>query len=334
MAVTISPGSSARVDLTGALYGFMTRNNNQFAGCTILPGFATPVRDYRFFRIPVSEFTRRERTRRAPGARASRSNHKRDEISGSIAEWAHEESVDPTNTRGYVDVATQERVAAERALGIVLRDLESTIASNLFNTTNFPLSGTTGHTAAVTWATSATADPLGDIHRGMDAVATKTGMVPDTLVMTGLAWRNASRTAQLVNRIAGVNSAVNNGVLPAETIATLFGVQRVVIVDGAYNNVAEGGTDAITRIWDPQYVQLLVTNSSLDIETPQIGRLMQWDYDPSPSIDAARTDNVDGVDVFIEEYSEPQSSSKVIRARKFASPQICDLNCGYLIDIA
>jgi hypothetical protein len=333
MAVTISPGSAARVDLTGAMYGFMTRNSNQFAGCTILPGFQTPVRDYRFMRIPGSELTRREKTKRAAGADTSRSNHKRIEVSGTIAEYAHEELVDPSNTAGYVTTATQETVAAERALGIALRDLEGDIASALFNTTTFPLSGTTGHTASVVWSTSATADPLLDIHLGVDAIATKTGMIANTLVITGRGLRHASRTAQLVNRIAYTNPAVNSGQLPSSTLAQLFGVDRVVVVDGIYNNVAEGGTDAFTRLWDANYAFLCVTNPGPDIEMPQLGRLMQWDYDPSPGTDSVRTENVDGVDVFIEEYSEPRKASKVIRARKFASPQICDTNCGYLIKI-
>ncbi len=332
MAVIISPGSAVREDLTAAMYGFATRNANQFAGSLIFPEWRTTKRDVRYMRIPATEFLRRESTERAGTARYGRSNHTRVPVIDFIPELGWEEAIDPTDTQAYQDMDAYEKVVTERVMGIVLRDLERRIASAVFSLTNFPLNNVTGHVAGTVWSNAA-ALPLTDVHLGHESITNRSGLKANTLVLTSTAVRNLSRNTNLIGRIGSIDTTVKNGVLPLLSLQQLFDVERIIVVDAMFQNAPEAAAQNLARQWSNQYVWMGYTRTDGDMESPQAGRLLVWDHSPAPGVDGQRADQIDGVDVFVEEYNEPGTSTRVIRARRFAQPHIADTNCGYLIQV-
>ncbi len=332
MAVIITPGSNVREDLTAAMWGFATRNANQFAGSLIFPEWKTTKRDVRYMRIPATEFLRRENTERAGTAKYGRSNHTRVPMIDYIPEMGWEEPIDPTDTQAYENMDAYEKVVTERVMGIVLRDLERKIANMVFNLTTFPLNNVTGHVAGTLWS-SAAALPLTDVHLGHESIQIRSGLKANTLVLTSTALRDLSRNTNLIGRVGAIDTSVKNGILPLLSFQQLFDVERIIVVDAMFQNAPEGAAQSIARQWSNQYVWMGYVRTDDDMESPQAGRLLTWDHSPAPGVVGQSTEQVDGVDVFVEEYNDPSTSTRLIRARRFAQPHLADANCGYLIQV-
>lgn len=268
-----STNNTPRQDLLGA---FSEYDPSQFGfiATELFPVFKTDEYSGTFGKIPMEAHMALLKTKRALGAATSRSSWEPESDTFALAEYSHEEPLDTTGTRIYRSWFNTEEVAAQRTRGIIERDYERDVAAAVFNTTTFPLSGTTGLGITNEWDDATNGVPIDDVMAGIEALEGK-GLIADTLVITRNTHRALSNASQILNRIKYVSSTVTDGLLPASVLAQVLNVQRIIVAGAHYNSANPGATATAAGIWSDEYAFLCKTYAGADLASPHIGRTFE-----------------------------------------------------------
>lgn len=158
--------------------------------------------------------------------------------------------------RAINDVQAIMALRHEKAAADIARTAASYAASN-----KATLSGTDQ------WSDyGATSDPIDDIEAAKSAVRAATGKRPNTIVMGALVMDKLKHHPKVVDRM----KYTGRDVATAELLASLFGVQRVVVGDAIYSN--DAGT-AFTDVWGKDVI-VAYTNMA----SAQSGGLPSYGY--------------------------------------------------------
>lgn len=328
----VSPGAVLRPELAGALAGYAMDDLGLIAH-QLAPPMPVPKRNCEFRTIPAAALLSRVNTRRKGLSDASRSAPVLARDTFDIDEYTHEQPIDPTDDTVMATKEQEEVFAARRAMGIVLRDYELVAATATFNTTTFPLSGNTGFSVSTPWSNAASATPIADANRAHEALLTKVGREADTLVITDRGWNDLSNTAQVLERLKYDSGGLTaEGRIPLGALAGIMRVKRVLVGRGRYNTANQGLAVTGTNFWNTDNAFFCVTDSSMDIATPQYARTGVLEVDPeSPGLEAQSVEELDGVDLLVEEYAEPKGTAKIIRVKMFRQFKVLNTDCGYLL---
>jgi len=201
-----------------------------------------------------------------------------------------------------------EAEAADLPTRINWLRFERRVSAKIFNTTTFPLSGTTGLDTSVTWATAASATPIDDVQTGVLNLLAKNGVKPDLLIIPYANYQNVCKTAQVADRLKYDGSFKDAEVEPT-ALARILGVKKIII-PGAYYNANELGVAAsMTSCWSTSYAMLCYStpanargfaNGPMR-SRPQIGRTFLFEAFGDPYA--------------VYEYREDNNSQDVYRNR-------------------
>lgn len=287
-------------------------------GTELLTPASTPHKRGAFGQIPVAALFEKPNVLRTKKSGANRSTWDYGEITYSNQTYAHEELDNDEESAEYEDYFDYEKIAAQRGVDIINRNMEYDIMSALHNTTTFTGATNTG-AAAVEWNTAATATPISDVTTGIMAIRNKCGMVADTLQVSFEGWRDLSLCTQIRGAISYTEQP--GGFIPLDQLAGALGVKRIVVPgDGnMYNSGVENsaGTVTLGELWNKEYAFLCVTNKSPDVAAPCIGRTFNWAKG--------------GGMMTVDDYEEPQTESHVIRAKQSRHAKVSSAAFGYLI---
>lgn len=290
----------------------------------IMPEFAVPSVAGKGYRATREEVLGLYDTQRAPKSAYKSSDDRLEDFDYAVQDHGLTSKLDDSERRMYASAFDYAAVVANRLRNKILRKREYTVASALINTTNFPLSGTTGHTVGTAWS-STSATPIADVNTAVTNFYANSGMLPNTLVLNWLTARWLSRVTEVYNQLAtsGQTGVVIPGTPLSEAqLAGVFGIDRVVIAKVPYNSAKQGQTASISDVWNNGYAFLCRTSSSMDISEPCIGRMWRWTDDAG-----------DLGTVLLEQYRDEDVRSDVLRARFGYGVSLLDSACGYLIDI-
>lgn len=186
----------------------------------------------------------------------------------------------------------------EKAAADIARNAASYAASNK-NT----LSGTDQ------WSDyGATSDPIDDIESAKSAVRAATGKRPNTIVMGALVMDKLKHHPKIVDRM----KYTGRDVATAELLASLFGVQRVVVGDAIYSN--DAGT-AFTDVWGKDVI-VAYTNMS----SAQSGGLPSYGY----------TYQLSGYPQVEEPYFDRNAKSWLYPVTRSEAPVLAAASAGFL----
>lgn len=191
-------------------------------------------------------------------------------------EWALEHKVDD-RVRANADQPLDPDRAAMRLLttqAMIRRD--RLWVSNYFGT---GIWGTdeTGVTASPTGdefiqVDQAGSDPVSLIDEKRDDVASATGYEPNVLVLGRDAFRATKNHPDVLDRV----KYTQRGIVTAELLAELFGVDRVLVPGGVVNTANEGQADAIDFIVGRKDALLVYAAPSPSIDEPSGGYTFAW----------------------------------------------------------
>ena len=315
MATRASTLSTPRMDLMAAVtIGAMAF---QPIGTQLLTPFTTQGKKGSLGKIPTAALFEAPDVKRKSKAGANRTTWDYSELTYSNQTYAHEELDNDEESAEFEAYFDYEKMAAQRGIDIINRAMERRIMSALHNTTTF--NGASGTLAVTTeWDTAATADPIGDVTTGLTKIRSKCGMTADTLQISWQTWRDLSKCTQI--RSALQYTAMPDGFIPLDSIASALGLKRVVVPGDAnlYNSGVENsaGTVTLSEIWDKEYAFLCVTNASSDPSAPCIGRTFNW--------------GKFGGLMTVDQYEEPQTESMVIRAKQCVHEKVIGSEFGFL----
>lgn len=115
-------------------------------------------------------------------------------------------------------------------------------------------------------------DPIGVVDAEKDRIAESTGYEPNVLVLGRKVYRVLRNHADIVDRV----KYTQRGVIDTEILASLFGVERVVVPGSIYNAAAEGATDDFNFIVSSDDMLLVYAAPEPALEEPSGGYIFAW----------------------------------------------------------
>lgn len=281
--------------------------NGQLIGTQLMPRVEVNGRVGFYYTFDKSRFNIND-SRRTGTARANRIASGMSKTAfGPLDEHSLEEAIEyevrdtyPTPHDARVDAT--EDVTEALDLG-----LEQEIATMLTNTAvvtqNVTLSGTDQ------WNDYANSDPFADIQLGIDTIKAASGVTPNTLTLGYQVWSKLRHHPDLLGRM----SVATARVLTTEMLASLIGVEKVLIGDAVYNTADEGQTSVLGYVWGKNAL-LAFVQARPAIKKISIGYTLQ--------VEGAR---------YVDRWDEPWVKSEFVRANDYYEPKVVAVEAGYLI---
>lgn len=246
-------------------------------------------------------------TKRTSTGGYNRGDYSFEERSFQTKENGWEEPVDSREKNMYSSFFDLEQVAALRAWEHVLNSLERRVIQAAV--TDTVTAGQTTAAGAV-WTNTSSATPIVDVNSASEAVWLRTGLWPDTLVLTRRAFRALRLTDDVINAVqaAGAGESAEQKKVTAAMLAEVFDVEKVVVADAIKNTANRGQAVSIGSVFPENQALLCKSASSNDFKEPCLGRTFHWGGDGS----VVGGDQLMGV---VERYREESSRKDIVRVR-------------------
>lgn len=140
-------------------------------------------------------------------------------------------------------------------------------ASNYFTTSVWGTDVTPG----TLWSASSGSDPIGDVQTGINTILSNTGYLPNTFVCSYAVFSILKNHADIVDRYKYTSSAS----ITADLLASVLGVERVLVMGGIKNTADEGASASYSQIGDKDAC-LLYTAPNAGIMAPSAGYNFSW----------------------------------------------------------
>lgn len=159
------------------------------------------------------------------------------------------------------------------------------------------------------WSDLSASDPLGNVEAAKDAIRAATGKRPNTLVMGAKVLSALKQHNKILDRI----KYTGRDVPTADLLASLFGVQRVVVGDAIYAN--DAGTQFVD-VWGKDVVLAYTELGSVaDMGEPSYGY----------------TYTLIGYPEVEEPYKDRNTKSWIYPVTRAEAPVLASASAGYLI---
>lgn len=154
-----------------------------------------------------------------------------------------------------------------------------------------------------------TSNPVTTVETAKEAIRAATGKRPNTLVMGAAVMAKLRAHPVIVDRL----KYTGRDVATADILASLFGVDKVLVGDAIYSN--DAGT-AFTDVWGKDVVLAYTETASLaDMGTPTFGY----------------TYNLNGYPIVEQPYFDRNAKSWFVPVTRAEAPVIAGAGAGYLI---
>jgi len=233
--------------LTNISVAFFQRAENFVAG-RVFPNIPVDKQSDRYFTYDRGDFNRDEARERAPGTESAGSGFNLDNTPTYYAKvYAFHKDI-PDQIVANADAAVNlERAAAEYVAHKMLIRKEKDFMTKFFQGgiwTN-DVDGVSGVPSAgqvKQWSDTTDGDPIGNIRTAKSTVMESTGFMPNTLLLGQRVFDALVDHPDIVDRVkysGGVGNQ-NPALVNEQTLAALFGVERIV-VGRAIQNTAQDG---------------------------------------------------------------------------------------------
>jgi len=164
-----------------------------------------------------------------------------------------------------------DREATELVTRQLLIKKEKLWAGKYFTTGVWTGSSTGADVTPVTRWNASGATPIKDVRAQIDAIHTKTGIWPNTLVLAKDVWSAVQDSADFLDRIA----ITRDKIVTPDLLASVLEIERVVIAKAVENTAAEGAADAMVAMYaDDALVCYAAPRPG--IMTPSAGYTFSW----------------------------------------------------------
>jgi hypothetical protein len=216
--------------------------NEDYIAEQILPVQSVAVTKGKYYVYDQAMF-RRNKTLRAPGAKANEVEYGLTTASFELFDYALKEKIE-WGVIDQADVAlSPETDAVESVTEMLLVDAEMQLATTLSTTSIITQYTTLSGTSQ--WSDYTNSDPLGDIKTARQTVQASIMRKPNTLILGQQVYDTLVDHPDVVERVK-----YSFGVSPTpELMARIFQVEKVIVGSALYNSATEGQTDSMAYIW-------------------------------------------------------------------------------------
>jgi|ERR1041384_2764021 hypothetical protein len=243
--------------------------------------------------------------RRAPSAPYSRSVMKLSDDNYNCREYGHEEPIDDGERDKYASALDADKAATTRATNIIMVNEELRVKA-LATSNAVPTSA-----AATKWD-AAGGDPIGDIDAIKEIIRKGCGLNANVMSINKDTFNVLKELPAILDKI----KYTQRGIVTADLIAAVFGVDTLLVAESVINGAAEGQTITPNDIWGDDVIVAHV-ESAQDLKAPNFGRTFSWVAQSGPG------------GVIVESYRQDEIKSDVFRARNFVDEKLVGAECGY-----
>lgn len=243
--------------------------------------------------------------RRAPSAPFSRSVMKLSNDNYNCREYGHEEPVDDSEKDKYASALDADKAAITRAANIIMVNHELRVHT-LATSNAVPNSGVTTKWDGIS------PDPIGDVDAAKEVIRKGCGLNVNFMSINKDTFNVLKELPIILDKI----KYTQRGIVTADLIAAVFGVDQLVVAESVINGAAEGQTITPNDIWGDDVI-LAHVESSQDLKAPNFGRTFSWVAQSGPN------------GVIAESYRQDTIKSDVHRARHFVDEKLVGAECGY-----
>jgi len=281
--MTQPTNSAVHVDaaLTNISVAFL-QNADNFVATKVFPNVPVTRQSDRYFIFDRGDFNRDEAEVRAPGTESAGGGYELDNTPTYFANvWAFHHDV-PDQVRANADPAVDvERAASEYVMHKMLIKREKQWTSKFFSpgvwaTDITGVDSSPSSSQALKWSDDSS-DPIGNIRSAKTAILENTGFMPNRLVLTQPVMDALVDHPDIVDRVkySGGVGNTSPAMVNEQTLASLFGIEQVVISRAIENTAAQGATASHSFI-SGNNALLTYAAPAPSLMTPSGGYTFSW----------------------------------------------------------
>ena len=248
------------------------QEQNRFIASQVFPSVNVSHLSNKYHIFSKDAYLRSEAGLRAPGSRSRTANFQLSTGTYSCEEYGVAMNVDDlvaANADAGLDILTSTtRYVTEQLL--LKRD--QVFAAAAF-TTGVWTGSTSGSdiTPSTLWSASG-ATPIKDIQTQQDAVESKTGRKPNVLVLGSDVYTTLRDSDDILDRV----KYSERGILTTDLMASIFGVDKVIVAAPIVNSGPEDGTASYGRVFDADDALLCYVPDAPGLMTPSAGYMFSF----------------------------------------------------------
>lgn len=286
------------------------------------------VADRVFPRVPVqrqsdkyaiysqSDFLRDEVDKRAPGAAPVRLGYRTSSTTYNADEWAAEHTIDDQVRANASAPYMPEEDAVRFLTQKMMIKREAQFITNFFSTGNLWTGSSDaqdliGGTDFTRWSNAAS-QPIEDIHRQQARIESKTGLLPNKLVLNRQGWFDLKNHPDIVDRV----KYTSRDAVSTDIVARLMGLDDILVAAAVQNTANENATGSFSYM-APDNALLVYTTPSPGLMTPTGGYTFAW-----TGLIGSNEGQV------IETYRDDRAVSDVVRIRAAWAQKIVTASVG------
>jgi hypothetical protein len=281
--MTQPTNSAVHVDaaLTNISVAFL-QNADNFVATKVFPNVPVTRQSDRYFIFDRGDFNRDEAEVRAPGTESAGGGYELDNTPTYFANvWAFHHDV-PDQVRANADPAVDvERAASEYVMHKMLIKREKQWTSKFFSpgvwaTDITGVDSSPSSSQALKWSDDSS-DPIGNIRSAKTAILENTGFMPNRLVLTQPVMDALVDHPDIVDRVkySGGVGNTSPAMVNEQTLASLFGIEQVVISRAIENTAAQGAAASHSFI-SGNNALLTYAAPAPSLMTPSGGYTFSW----------------------------------------------------------
>lgn len=261
--------------LTNISIAFIQRQQN-FIADRVFPIIPVQKQSDRFFKYTKSNWFRTEAEKRAPATESAGSGFDIDNTPSYFADvWSVHKDVDDQIRANADAPINMDRDATEFVTQQLLLRKEKEWVNSFFGTGIWDtdltgVAATPGANQFLQWD-QADSTPIEDITNEKQNVAEKTGFMPNTLVLGPKVFNVLTNHADILDRI----KFTQRGIVTTDLLASVLGVDRVLVPLATENTAAEGATDSFSFFYGKQAL-LAFAAPRPSILQPSAGYTFSW----------------------------------------------------------
>lgn len=285
---------------------------DHFIAEKVFPGLNVAKQSNKYFTFDRNAFFRDHMQKRAAGEESAGSGYSLSDDSYFCDVWALHKDIsdfDRTNTDSPLD---SDRNAVQFLAQNALIRKERNWASTFFTT------GVWSTDATVTqWSDYVSSNPLGNVDTGKETILEATGQMANTLVIGYQVLNKLKEHPDVVDRV----KYTSDRVVTADLLASLFGVERVLVSKAVVDTTAEGKAAAPALVAG-KHALLCYVAPQAGLEAVSAGYTFNW---------TGFAAGFGGQGVAIEKLRMDHLKSDRIEAHMAFDQKIVSAQCGYMM---
>jgi hypothetical protein len=171
------------------------------------------------------------------------------------------------------------------------------------------------------WDNYTNGDPVSDVKTGIQRfIVNSYGIVPNVFVLPYETFLGVKDHPDIIDRCKGISSPSAPAVATAQTLAQVFGVDRVLIPRSYKNTATHEGTVAVSAVWGENDAFLVYVTPSPGLRTQTAGYTFAWS--------GAKGGQGQG-GMIVETWREESRTGDMVKVNYYYDQKNVDTNCLY-----